>query len=185
MKKLKKSKFCDFRSQKILIFYWHWLNYYLLVGMFMDKVKNFCDHCITLRETTDNLLTTGHFWTTPASFRVKKLLELPFLSKSPSAVTSLFMKLKYLCPKTSWIENVHVCQKNYWAERYHTSLNSFNKGTKISSLEIDIFDLKMMMKSGLEFFVLKLTEPLQGCCCPVQKNLPRKAELAWQVSRYL
>ena len=36
----------------------------------MDKVKNFCDHSMTLREMTDNLLTTGHFWTTPASFRV-------------------------------------------------------------------------------------------------------------------
>ena len=54
----------------------------------------------------------------------------------------------------------------------HTSQNSFNKWTKISSLEIDIFDLKMMLKSGLEFFILKFTEPLQSCCCPVQKNLP-------------
>ena len=44
--------------------------------------------------------------------------------------------------------------------------------------------LKMMVKSGLEF-ILKLTEPLQSCCCPVQKNLPSRAELAWQVSRYL
>jgi hypothetical protein len=60
---------------------------------------------------------------------------------------------------------------------------SFNKWIKISSLEITIFDLRI--KSGLEFFVLKFTEPLQSCCCPVQKNLPRKAELAWQVSRYL
>jgi hypothetical protein len=32
---------------------------------------------------------------------------------------------------------------------------------------------------------LKLTEPLQSCCCPVQKYLPRMAELAWQLSRYL
>ena len=35
---------------------------------------------------------------------------------------------------------------------YHTSQNSFYKWTKISCLEIDIFDLKMMMKSGLDFF---------------------------------
>ena len=41
-----------------------WL-YYLLVGMFMDKVKNFCDHSIPLREMTDNLQTTGHLWTPP------------------------------------------------------------------------------------------------------------------------
>ena len=55
----------------------------------------------------------------------------------------------------------------------------------MSSLEIEIFDLKMMVKSGLEFFILKFTETLQSCCCPVQKHLPREAELAWQVSRYL
>ena len=32
----------------------------------------------------------------------------------------------------------------------------------ISSLEIDIFDLKMIVLSGLEFFILKFTEPLQS-----------------------
>ena len=47
-----------------------WL-YYLLVGMYMDKVKIFCDHSMTLREMTDNLPASGHFWTPPASFRVK------------------------------------------------------------------------------------------------------------------
>ena len=31
-----------------------------------------------------------------------------------------------------------------------------------------IFGIKMV-KSGLEFFILKLNEPLQSCCCPVQK----------------
>ena len=40
----------------------------------------------------------------------------------------------------------------------------------------------MMVKSGLEFFILKFTEPLQSCCCPVPKNLLIKAELAWKVS---
>ena len=34
----------------------------------------------------------------------------------------------------------------------HTSQDSFYKWTKISSLEIDIFGLKMMVKSGLDFF---------------------------------
>ena len=43
----------------------------------------------------------------------------------------------------------------------------------------------MMVKSGLEFFILKFTEPLQSCCCPVPKNLPIRAELAGQVSRYI
>ena len=31
----------------------------------MDKVIIFCDHSMTLREMTDNLLTVGHFWTPP------------------------------------------------------------------------------------------------------------------------
>ena len=48
-----------------------------------------------------------------------------------------------------------------------------------------IFGLKAMVKSGLEKNILKFHVPLQSCCCPVQKNLPRRAELAWLVSRYL
>ena len=67
----------------------------------------------------------------------------------------------------------------------HTTQNSQNKWTTISDIETNIFELKMMVKSGLEFFILKFYQPLQSCCCPVQKYLPRRAELAWQVSRYL
>ena len=67
----------------------------------------------------------------------------------------------------------------------HTTQNSQNKWTKILSLEMTIFGLNMMVKSGLEKIILKFHVPLQSCCCPVQKNLPRKAELAWLVSRYL
>ena len=37
----------------------------------------------------------------------------------------------------------------------HTTWKSKNKWTKISDLETNIFDLKMMVKSGLEFFILK------------------------------
>ena len=48
-----------------------------------------------------------------------------------------------------------------------------------------IFGLKMMVKSGLEKIILKFHDGLWCCCCPVQKNLPRKDELAWQVNRYL
>ena len=33
--------------------------------------------------------------------------------------------------------------------------------TKISSLQIHIFDLNMMVKSGFEFFILNCNEPLQ------------------------
>ena len=38
-----------------------------------------------------------------------------------------------------------------------------------------------MVKSGLEKIILKFHVPLQSCCCPVQKNLPRRDELAWLV----
>ena len=46
-----------------------WL-YYLLLKMFIDKVKNFCDHSMILWEMAANPKPTGHFWTPPASFRV-------------------------------------------------------------------------------------------------------------------
>jgi hypothetical protein len=37
-----------------------------------------------------------------------------------------------------------------------------------------IFGLQMMVKSGLEKTILKFHVPFQVCCCPMQKNLPRK-----------
>jgi hypothetical protein len=67
-------------------------------------------------------------------------------------------------------------------EGKHTTYNSQNKWTKILSLEMTIFVLKVMVKSGL---ILKFHVPLQSCFCAVQKNLPRRAELACLVSRYL
>ena len=67
----------------------------------------------------------------------------------------------------------------------HTPVRTHSiSGRKSRVMKLPFFSLKMMVKSGLEF-ILKLTEPLQSCCCPVQKNLPGRAELAWQVSRYL
>ena len=33
--------------------------------MFVDKVKNFCDHSMILWEMAGDLLTSGHFWTPP------------------------------------------------------------------------------------------------------------------------
>ena len=60
----------------------------------------------------------------------------------------------------------------------------FISGLKSRVMKLPFLSLKMMVKSSLEF-ILKLTEPLQICCCPLQKYLPRLAELAWQLSRYL
>ena len=45
-----------------------------------------------------------------------------------------------------------------------------NKRTKISSLEIDIFGLKKMVESGLEFFILKFIESLQRYLLTCQAN---------------
>ena len=48
-----------------------WL-YQLILGMFMDNVKNFCDHSMILWEMAANRKPIGSFWTPPASFRVNK-----------------------------------------------------------------------------------------------------------------
>ena len=68
----------------------------------------------------------------------------------------------------------HKCQilhsKGWRFLTFHTSYNSFNKWTKISSLEITIFDWKMMVKSGLDIFILKFTKPLQRYLLTCQAN---------------
>ena len=40
--------------------------------------------------------------------------------------------------------------------------------------KMTIFGLKMMVKIGLEKNILKFHEPLQKCCCPVQKKSAQK-----------
>ena len=83
----------------------------------------------------------------------------------------------------SQIENVHTSIVKVIGG--HTPARTYSiSGLKSRVLKLTFFSLKMMVKGGLEF-ILKLTEPLQSCCSPVQKNLPSRAELAWQVSRYL
>ena len=56
-----------------------------------------------------------------------------------------------------------------WFNLLHTTYNSQNKWTKILGLEMTIFGLKVMVKSGLEENILKFNVPLQSCCC--QKGL--------------
>ena len=56
----------------------------------------------------------------------------------------------------------------------HTTQNSQNKWTKISDLGTNIFELKMKVKCGLEFFTFKFYQPLQSCCCPLQKICPER-----------
>ena len=62
----------------------------------------------------------------------------------------------------------------------HTSQNSFNKWSKILSLEVTIFDLKMIVKSGLDFFIF-FSEPLQRqmLSCQAKSALLRQIFLHW------
>jgi hypothetical protein len=67
-----------FRSQKITIFHRSWLNLwktcqdfiYLVVGMFMDKVKNIWDHSMILWKMAGDLLTNSQNPPLPTSFRI-------------------------------------------------------------------------------------------------------------------
>ena len=113
------------------------------------------------------------------AFKASRQPQQPHVSLNGLLLSSCQSKKVFLYSFSSYRDPF------FRAIRGHTIQNSQNKQIKISDLETNIFELKMMMKSGLEFFILKSYQPLQSCCCPVQKNLPRKAELAWQVSRYL
>ena len=55
----------------------------------------------------------------------------------------------------------------------HTTQNDQNKWTKILTLEMTMFGLKMMVKSGLYFFYFEVLR------APSELLLPRMAELAW------
>ena len=60
----------------------------------------------------------------------------------------------------------------------HTSYNSFYKWTKISSLEIIIFEFTNDVKKWSRIY-------FEMDRAPSELLLPRMAELAWQLSRYL
>jgi hypothetical protein len=40
----------------------------------------------------------------------------------------------------------------------------------------------MMVKSGIDFFILKANKPLQGCCCPGQKICPERLNCPGQLA---
>ena len=67
----------------------------------------------------------------------------------------------------------------------HTSLDSFYKWTKISSLEINIFGFKNDGEKWARFFHFGILLVPSELLLPSAKNLSRKAELALQISRYL
>ena len=110
---------------------------------------------------------------------------------------ALMILIFYTCVLTSMYVTVDI--ESFWTEgyappityqkipRFHATVGFWCQiiYKKFLRRFDTIFGLKMMMKSGLEKNILKFHDGLQSCCCPVQKNLPRKAELAWQVSRYL
>ena len=62
----------------------------------------------------------------------------------------------------------HTVHQNFHAT--HITQISQNKWTKISDLKTNIFELKMMVKSGLEFFILKFYQPLQRYLLTCQAN---------------
>ena len=81
--------------------------------MFMDKVKNFCDHSKILWEMAANRKHIGTLWPPSASFRVKICMECPRRTQ-----LLLFIKLKTFnfpprilqkclpefCRKSSWLQ---------------------------------------------------------------------------------
>ena len=62
-----------------------------------------------------------------------------------------------------------------------TRWNSIYKGTKILTLEITILGFLMIIKSGVDIFILKSNKPFQKCSCPVQNILQERLDWSsWQ-----
>ena len=71
---------------------------------------------------------------------------------------------------------------NYGHLLTHTTYKGKNKWTKILSHETSLFGLKMMVKSGLEFFYFEILRAPSELLLPSAK---KNAHIGWQVSRYL
>ena len=97
------------------------------------------------------------------------------------AVIQIFRKVKGI-DRTSFncakIRDFCLFHNNYSCQT-PTKQNSFYKWNKILALKVTTFVLKIVIESGLEVFFFEIIRaPLELR----QKNLPGKAELAWQLS---
>ena len=88
------------------------------------------------------------------------------------------MALAYPNTKHDFISSILRSVRNKTGITAHTNY----KWSKISVLENTNFGLEMMVKSGLEFFILNRTSPFRDAAVQFQKKSVRKAELAWLVS---
>ena len=85
-----------------------WL-YYLQLMMFIDKVKNFCDHSMILWEMAANRKPIGSFWTPPPPLGLTSIFALIFLSKHISLHS--LGRLKWVLD-IIWPLNQHFNLKN-------------------------------------------------------------------------
>ena len=94
-------------------------------------------------------------------FRYYKSFAKVFLNHSNNFYIGTIFETKY---------HLSTLSINLFYNLLHTTQNSQNKWTKILGLETKIFDLKMMEKNGLEFFILKFYQPLQRFLLTCQAN---------------
>ena len=128
----------------------------------------------------------------PLSFPKSIIFSLydPFSSHQMHMSLQMMVRvtdIKHACKSLHYIINgqIHTNFCRIFEEGYTVGFWCQTIHVKFLRRFDTIFSLKMMVKSGLEKIILKFNNGLQSCCCPVQKNLPRKAELARQISRYL
>ena len=67
--------------------------------------------------------------------------------------------------------------QNLGKEAVRTFMHTTVSGLNYQVLKWALFDIKMIVKRGLEFFILIFFKPLWSCCCPVLKNHPER--LIW------
>ena len=79
-----------------------------------------------------------------------------------------------LCKATQVFQILEVQIGNIEVVSKHTSQNSFYKQTKISSLEITIFYLKMMVKSGLDFLFYNSPSPFRVAAAKCKNIYPKR-----------
>ena len=116
------------------------------------------------------------YWLLSTDLHLQGIYFLPqrnrllcFLKSKLNCSTKHLKELQYLLFIAIGMHKRGV-ESCHFAKHVHTTQNSQNKRTKISDLEANIFKLKMMVKIGLEFLILKFYQPLQRYLLTCQAN---------------
>ena len=142
-----------------------------------EELRQSRQHLAKVEPNVDKPLTRLPLTPPPQSMSSRQLSSDAGAATSMSLTDKRLATFKHqpsspdvLIGKSVRIKGISVSKPCVFKLAAHTTQNSQNKWTKISGLETNIFGLKIMVKSGVEFLILKFYQPLQRYLLTCQAN---------------